>query len=616
METKRRILKQVQDKPFLNSGTIFIIDDVSEHLDLLSRILTDSGYKVRTAKTGRDAIALINAEVPDLILLDIMLPDISGYEICTTLKANDKTSAVPVIFVSALVETEVKRRGFNTGGVDFITKPFIHDEVLIRVQTHLDLSSLRSQLEHQAVKMQLKNEELQIEVNERKLAAEKLAESFVKLEDGKTAALNLTERLVKSLAKLEDGKTAALNLSEDLKIEIELRTENEKALRESELKYRNLIEYSPDAIFINQEYKVTLVNKACLNLFGANNEQELLGKNLFELFHPDYHENIKNYIHIFKDQQTAPKSIELFGKPVHGKVIEEKIIRLDGKTTDVEVVAAPFPFGGINVVHFILRDITERRQAREKIRKLNSELELRVAERTRQLEQTYKELEAFSYSVSHDLRSPLRGIDGFSMALYDDYFHKLDDKAKDYIERIRAATKRMDELIDSLLNLSKVSRIQLIVETVNLSLLATEISDALKNSDKTRTAEIIIQGNLTAKGDTNLLRIVLENLLNNAWKFTSKKEKAVIEFGAVKEKSKIVYYVKDNGIGFDMKYANKLFGAFQRLHSAKEYPGSGVGLTTVQRIIRRHNGEVWVEGEVDKGAAFYFTIANNFDSKI
>ncbi len=587
METKRRILKQVQDKPFLNSGTIFIIDDVSEHLDLLSRILTDSGYKVRTAKTGRDAIALINAEVPDLILLDIMLPDISGYEICTTLKANDKTSAVPVIFVSALVETEVKRRGFNTGGVDFITKPFIHDEVLIRVQTHLDLSSLRSQLEHQAVKMQLKNEELQIEVNERKLAAEKLAESFV---------------------KLEDGKTAALNLSEDLKIEIELRTENEKALRESELKYRNLIEYSPDAIFINQEYKVTLVNKACLNLFGANNEQELLGKNLFELFHPDYHENIKNYIHIFKDQQTAPKSIELFGKPVHGKVIEEKIIRLDGKTTDVEVVAAPFPFGGINVVHFIFRDITERRQAREKIRKLNSELELRVAERTRQLEQTYKELEAFSYSVSHDLRSPLRGIDGFSMALYDDYFHKLDDKAKDYIERIRAATKRMDELIDSLLNLSKVSRIQLIVETVNLSLLATEISDALKNSDKTRTAEIIIQGNLTAKGDTNLLRIVLENLLNNAWKFTSKKEKAVIEFGAVKEKSKIVYYVKDNGIGFDMKYANKLFGAFQRLHHENEYPGTGIGLVTVQRIIRRHNGEIRAESKLNEGTTFYFTL--------
>jgi light-regulated signal transduction histidine kinase (bacteriophytochrome) len=219
-----------------------------------------------------------------------------------------------------------------------------------------------------------------------------------------------------------------------------------------------------------------------------------------------------------------------------------------------------------------------------------------------------RELEAFSYSVSHDLRAPLQSIDGFSLALLEDYQNLLDDRGNDYLRRVRNATRRMADLIDDLLKLSRLTRGELNLATVDLSALARTVAAELQKSQPRRQVSFGCAEGLTATGDPNLLKVVLDNLLGNAWKFTGKKEAATIEFGFAEIEGRAAYFVKDNGSGFDMSYADKLFVTFQRLHLEREFPGTGIGLSLVQRIIRRHGGEVWAKGQVGRGATFYFTL--------
>jgi signal transduction histidine kinase len=235
-------------------------------------------------------------------------------------------------------------------------------------------------------------------------------------------------------------------------------------------------------------------------------------------------------------------------------------------------------------------------------------LEHKVAERTAQLETVNKELEAFSYSVSHDLRAPLRSIDGFSKILLTNAQDKLTEEEQRYLGNVCKNTQRMGELIDDLLKLSRLTRAEMRHENVDLSAMAKEILDTCQEREPDRPVQIKIADGVVVNGDINLLRVLMENLLNNAWKFTGKKEDASIEFGAQKnETGESVYYVRDNGAGFNMKYVHKLFGAFQRLHRMEEFSGTGIGLATVQRVMHRHSGRVWAEGEPDKGATFYFS---------
>lgn len=248
------------------------------------------------------------------------------------------------------------------------------------------------------------------------------------------------------------------------------------------------------------------------------------------------------------------------------------------------------------------------KKALEEIRSLNEELEKRVRERTAQLEASNKELEAFAYSVSHDLRAPLRGMDGFSKALLEDYSDRIDETGRDYLERIRAASRHMAELIDEMLQLSRITRSEIRREKVDLSARAREIARGLAQRQPERRVDIVIKEGLTAEGDPQLLEVVLDNLLGNAWKFTSRHETARIEFGSIERDGRRVYFVRDDGAGFDPAYAGRLFAPFQRLHAAREFEGTGIGLATVQRIIRRHGGEIWAEGAVEKGATFYFTL--------
>lgn len=279
-----------------------------------------------------------------------------------------------------------------------------------------------------------------------------------------------------------------------------------------------------------------------------------------------------------------------------------------GEIRPVEIYCGPVDFQGKTLLYAIVHDITERKVAEEKVRKMTEELEERVATRTAALEHAISELEAFSYSVSHDLRGPVRNLNGLSHLLLEDYADKLDEIGESYLQRIVTASSKMGHLIDDLLNLSRVSRHKLQVSTVNLSKMAREIADELSATAPDRVAEFIIADGLATRGDAHLLSIALDNLLGNSWKYSARKEVAVIEFGTTAYEGESVYFVRDNGAGFDMEYSGNLFNAFQRLHKADEFEGTGIGLATVQRIILRHHGKIWGEGRPGEGAVFYFTL--------
>jgi PAS domain S-box-containing protein len=276
--------------------------------------------------------------------------------------------------------------------------------------------------------------------------------------------------------------------------------------------------------------------------------------------------------------------------------------------------------GNVPMVLLAIEDDTERRRVRNELRRLNAELEQRVIDRSaalelanRELKAANRELEAFSYSVSHDLRTPLRALDGFSRELLQKYGDRLDDQGRHYLRRIRAGTQRMGQLIDDLLKLSRVTRSEMRHERVDLTALAETVIAELREHEPGRTVTFAAQPGLTAVGDPPLIRVVLENLLGNAWKFTAKNPAPIIAFDQADDAGRPAFVVRDDGAGFDMAFAGKLFGAFQRLHSDREFNGTGIGLATVQRIIRRHGGEVWATGAVGSGAAFSFTLPSAED---
>jgi PAS domain S-box-containing protein len=320
------------------------------------------------------------------------------------------------------------------------------------------------------------------------------------------------------------------------------------------------------------------------------------------------------------------EEVKILGQIARGKSVrhfETMRLRKDGSTFNVSVTVSAIKASAGKIVGAskVVRDITVRKKAEETIHRLNAELEQRVAQRTAELEAANKELESFSYSVSHDLRAPLRAVDGFSRAVLEDYGPQLPDKCRGYLETILEGTQRMGTLIDDLLAFSKLSRTPLTKTKVNTDELVHGVLDELRSQEGERLMDLRIEKLPTCEGDPALLKQVWINLLANAFKYTRSRALAVIDVGCKRElvsgrdqgepgkqEDEDVYFVRDNGTGFDMRYADKLFGVFQRLHREDEYEGTGVGLAIVQRIVHRHGGRVWAEAAVDHGASFYFTL--------
>jgi PAS domain S-box-containing protein len=375
------------------------------------------------------------------------------------------------------------------------------------------------------------------------------------------------------------------------------RVEND--LRDSEERFRLLVDgvHEYAIILLDTEGRVVSWNAGAERAKGYK-AAEIIGRS-FSVFYPP------------EDIVAGKPAMELKMAAEQGRWEDEGWrVRADGTRfwASVLITALKDDTGNLRGFSKLTRDITERKQAEEVIRQLNTDLEQRVIERTAQLQTANKELEAFCYSVSHDLRTPLRSLDGFSQALSEDCSDKLDAQGQDYLRRIRAASQQMGQLIDDLLNLSRVSRGEMSQELVDLSKMVHEVADELRAMAPGRDVQFVVADGLIAKTDPRLLRIVLTNLLGNAWKFTAKQLHARIEFGSTGDNGSTEYFMRDNGAGFDEAYAGKLFGAFQRLHAAKDFPGTGIGLSMVQRIIQRQGGRVWAEGKVDQGATFHFTL--------
>jgi signal transduction histidine kinase/DNA-binding response OmpR family regulator len=545
----------------VHNSTILVIDDDPANLSVVVDYLGEHGFQIMVARDGETGLRLAQQNYPDLILSDVLLPGIDGFEVCRRLKAEERTREIPVLFMTIVTRTEDKVKGFEAGGVDYITKPFQHEEVLARVTTHLRLRELAQELE-------AARESLEKRVVER---TAELAQANVRLKqeiDERVRVEAVQQQAEEALRKSEALLNATQRLTKVGGWEFDV--QSGKSFWTEELYRIHEIPNDPDIDHLQASLMRCYRPEDRPILFDAFRRACEKGEAYdFEL--------------PFTTYQGKPLWVRTTAQPVYE---EGQIVRLVGN----------------------LMDITERKRAEEEIRQLNQELEQRVLDRTAQLEAANQDLEAFAYSISHDLRAPLRHIDGFLELLRKKIAPTLDEQGQHYMGAIAESAKRMELLIDDLLSFSRMGRHELFKEPVDLTALAQEViqdfeQEARGRNIYWRAAELPV-----VSGDRALLRMVLVNLLSNALKFTQPRDQAEIEIGFTRGNSETVFFVRDNGVGFDMQYVDRLFGVFQRLHHADEFEGTGIGLANVRRIIQRHGGRTWAEGEVDRGATFYFSL--------
>ncbi|WP_137939056.1 ATP-binding protein [Chitinivorax sp. B] len=430
----------------------------------------------------------------------------------------------------------------------------------------------------------------------RKLAQRELEQPFIWERKDEFGALGRS--LETTRQSLQTLFTELESKNQALEADIMVRKQVENQLRISEERYRRLVESTKVIPWEAQSgsWRFSYVGPQAESLLGYPLSMWYQEGFLTSYLHPDD----RHFAYqIFGE--TSPEQSD--------REFECRLLAADGHNVWVSLVASVLTDkSGEKYLQGYLIDIGARKKVEEQLVHYREHLEELVEARTAALASANNELQAFSYSVSHDLRAPLRTVDGFGQALLEDYGDKLDEQGRDYVHRMRRATQRMGELIDTLLNLARLARSEMHLEMLSLSLLMQSILEELQANEPDRKVEIAIAPEIYVHADGKLLRSAMYNLLSNAWKFTSKAEQPSIEFGVKDAEGRRVYFVRDNGVGFDMALAGKLFGAFQRLHTVQEFEGIGVGLATAQRIIHRHRGEIWAEAEPGKGATFFFTL--------
>jgi PAS domain S-box-containing protein len=433
-----------------------------------------------------------------------------------------------------------------------------------------------------------------------RLASNGLPQTFenpILTKDGRERIVSWKNRDLRDAGMFAGTISFGIDITDSKRAQIEL--------LQSEIKYRTLHESMMDA-FVMTDMQGHLIE------FNRS-YQEMLGYSLEELYQSTYVDLTPEKWHAM-EAEIVEEQVLIRG---FSDVYEKEYITKDRRIIPIEIrtYLLKDEKEKATAMWSIIRNISDRKKAEEVIMELNEGLEEKVEERTMQLIAANKELETFSYSVSHDLRAPLRALDGFSLAILEDYNDKLDNSGKKYLNRIREASQKMATLIDSMLILSRVSKTDLNLTKVNMTKITKDISSNLRKSNPKRKVTWKIEPGMTVPADSALIKSALENLIGNAWKFTAKHASANIEVGSIHENGRMIYFVRDDGAGFDMQYASKLFGAFQRMHSSADFEGTGVGLATVQRIINKHGGRIWAEGKPEEGATFYFTLSNPQERK-